>query len=237
MGDREELSGLAERSEPALSDLLTYLVKKEAPARTDQREKFASDIEEMLGGLMRDVARDGGSNISDVAAGLADISLQLFYISRGDAACPVVQLGDGWIPLLLRGEARQTDRLSAILVCRSGVTMPLPFALASPERATQLMVNPLSRFLALRWLWGGSTSGNVEVHNTASGWDILYSPPHAYIHNGFGGPSTRVTGHLGPGNYHFAITNGSTTTWDSTTWAIPPTLSAPTPHKVHIPLP
>lgn len=236
-GDRGELSGLAERSEPALSALLTDLVEKVAPNRTDQRERFASDIEELLSSLMRNVAREGGSNISDIATGLADISIQLFYLSRVGAACPVVQPSEDWIPLLLRQEAGQTDRFSAIMVHHSGVTMPLPFALAPPDRATQLMVQPLSRFVAVRWLWGGSTSGNVEVHNTASGWDILYSPPHVMVRNGFGGPSTPVTGNLSPGNYHFAITNSTTTTWDSTIWPIPPTLSAPTPYHVHIPLP
>lgn len=233
--DSGKVSRLAQRMISDLSSLLHNLV--EEASFSEERQLLASRVAQRLSSLMRDVGESSDASFLDIAVDLMDMALQLKALSRLGADCPVVQPSESWIPLLLRRGRGEGKRPSSIAVHRSGETMPLPFALASPEHATQLMVPQLSRFLAFRWLSGRSTAGNVEVHNKAAGWDILYRPPHLMVRNGFGGPSTPVSSHLDPGNYHFAITNGTATIWDSTIWPIPPHPSAPIPHKVHVPLP
>jgi hypothetical protein len=102
----------------------------------------------------------------------------------------------------------------------------------------ELIALPLAQFVAFRILGtkAGSSMSNVEVSTITSGWQVFYTYPHVLFQNGFGGPTTPVLGYVPPGNWRFGITKSGRTKLDSTIWPIPPSLHAPTPHKVYLPL-
>jgi len=245
-GDR--IAGMSERLNAPLAKLLERIMEHPFPDDAAPVEARASDAGRIEAALRRVALEDadapgGDVDLSDIALSLADMHRQVDFLRNASAYCPVVRLAEAWIPFsLLHDEENPLTDLASHLVRRGeGIIEPLPFSFVRPQRVAGLMVEPLASFMSFRWIrtiFGTSSgAGNVEVSNNASGWTILYSPPHLMAHNGFGGPSTPVFGYLPPGNYHFAIKNSSSIQWDQTSWPIPPTLNAQPPHSIHVPLP
>jgi hypothetical protein len=143
---------------------------------------------------------------------------------------PIVDFENEQIPVLLTTaeRGRYDGTLASV-----GYQVATGYSLVDPQQAMRLVGKPLGRFLAAVATPSASstTPSNVTVSNTAGGWTIVYTPIYVKSENGLGGPSTPVSGYIGPGRYRFGIKQTLTAQWDSTSWRIPP--GGP----IHVPLP
>ncbi len=147
-------------------------------------------------------------NVSDVAKDLASLSVQLDTLHRQGMGCPTVRLQDDWIPILL--DAGNIDP-SNIQVLANGELSRIELRDVDLDDIPNLMTKPLAQFLAWRIFTGSTTLANVELTTVTTGWQALYSPPHVFAKNGFGGSLTSpALGYVPPGNWRFGISNAGT---------------------------
>ena len=216
-----------------------------SPAETAFVQQFGSyigDVAEDLANLTSRIASissgaenhvisrlDGIAGFArDVESDLRDLTQQMFDFTRRQLPAPVVKFENETVPVLQSSRERIlfNGHLSSV-----GYDPSAGYALSPPADALRSIGAPLTRFLATRATQSlaASVKSNVTVSNTAHGWTIVYTPVYVASENGFGGPSTPVSGYLNPGKYRFGIKQTAAARWDTTPWSIPCAGTIPVP--------
>jgi hypothetical protein len=129
----------------------------------------------------------------DVESNLRALSRQTLDFVQYHLPAPVIDCESESIPVLLAAAERgQYDgTLTSV-----GYQVAAGYSLVDPQQAMRSVAKPLGRFLAFRSTQTATaaTTSNVTVSNKAHGWTIVSTPIYVSSENGFGGPSTPVSG-------------------------------------------
>jgi hypothetical protein len=169
---------------------------------------------------------------ADIEYDLKAITHQMYNLRYYSLGAPMADFEGDPVPILMN--VVQRAHFNGTLASLGYGQVP-GYSIADTDFAIRSLGAPLAKFMASRSAQlptaASGATPNVTVSNTANGWQIVYTPYYVTSENGFGGPSTPVSGYLNPGRYRFGIKQSSPAQWDTSSWSIP---SQPNPY---IPLP
>ena len=169
----------------------------------------------------------------DIEFDLHELMHQMFDLRHHGLPALTVDFEGEPVPVIFNTAER--SRYNGTL--SSFVHAPGPtYSIVDTDQAIRSIGAPLTKFLASRATQSAGspvqpTVPNVTVSNKANGWQIVFSPYYVSSENGFGGPSTPVSGFLNPGRYRFGIKQSPPPQWDTNSWNIP------SQNNPYIPLP